>query len=166
MPPLPESFARADLEAAGFAGWRSWSELRAGALRAAPSGPAAYVVYRPSSAAPKFLGANPGGRHKGQDPTVTLQALEANWVPGSHVVYIGKANVADRRLKQFADFGAGKPVGHWGGRYIWQLADSDELLVAWHEVSWMETARDYEKRLLAHFAQLHGGARPYANLVG
>jgi hypothetical protein len=72
-------------------------------------------------------------------------------VPGAEVVYIGKADDAGRRLKQFARFGAGEPVGHWGGRYIWQLADSSELLVAWHAISWEELARDYEKRLLARF---------------
>jgi hypothetical protein len=57
-------------------------------------------------------------------------------------------------------------VGHWGGRYIWQLADSRELLVAWHAISWTEVARDYEKRLLGAFVEMHGGARPFANLVG
>lgn len=48
---------------------------------------------------------------------------------------------------------------------IWQLADSPELLVAWRQVSWDETARD-EKRLLHRFADLHGGRRPFANLTG
>src|SRR5262245_11269938 len=28
MPPQPASFGRADLEACGFVGWRSWDELR------------------------------------------------------------------------------------------------------------------------------------------
>lgn len=57
-------------------------------------------------------------------------------------------------------------IGHAGGRLIWQLAAADELLVAWHEVNWAETACDYEKRLLAQFDKLHGGRRPFANLTG
>jgi hypothetical protein len=48
-------------------------------------------------------------------------ALIANWVDGAEVVYIGKADQLKRRLTQFADFGGGKPIGHWGGRLIWQL---------------------------------------------
>jgi hypothetical protein len=82
------------------------------------------------------------------------------------VVYIGKADVASRRLTQFARFGAGDKMGHWGGRYIWQLADSADLLVTWHEIAWDELAREYEKRLLARFAELNSGARPFANLTG
>src|SRR5205807_3252231 len=113
-----------------------------------------------------FRDSNPGGRFKGKDPSVADGTLAASWVSDCNVVYIGKADVADRRLKQFARFGAGEPVGHWGGRYIWQLADSGELVVAWHAISWDELAREYEKRLLAHFAELHGGVRPFANLTG
>lgn len=99
----------------------------------------------------------------------TRRCLSTCWQrtgPSTQVVYIGKADVADRRLRQFARFGAGEKIGHWGGRYIWQLLDSDQLLVAWHAISWAELARDYEKRLLAHFAGLHGGVRPFANLTG
>lgn len=131
-----------------------------------PGAPAAYVVYRSSSSPPSFLARNPGGRHKGKDPTVAGGLLEAAWVPGAHAVYIGKADVANRRLKQFARFGAGEPVGHWGGRYTWQLADSARLLVAWHAISWPEMARDYEKRLLAAFGAMYRGARPFANRTG
>lgn len=165
MPPLPESFDRSHLEACGFVGWQTWDELRATDLRAVPGGPAVYVVFRPSSGKPAFREANPGGRFKDKDPTVGVDVLGSNWVPSSQVAYIGKADVADRRLKQFARFGAGEKIGHWGGRYIWQLADSGKLLVAWHAISWDELARDYEKRLLAHFAAQHGGARPFANLT-
>jgi hypothetical protein len=165
-PSLPTSFDRSDLEAAGFTGWRTWDELRRSDPREVPSAPAVYVVFRPAAGAPIFLDTNPGGWFKEKDPTVPIEVLAANWVLGTQVVYIGKADVADRRLNQFARFGAGEKIGHWGGRYIWQLLDSDELLVAWHAISWTELARDYEKRLLAHFAVLHGGARPFANLTG
>jgi hypothetical protein len=163
---LPESFQRAALEAVGFVGWQTWDQLRADDLAHVSGGPAVYVVYRGDLGDPEFLTRNPGGRFKGQDPTVAVDVLQAKWVPGAEVVYIGKADDAGRRLKQFARFGAGEPVGHWGGRYIWQLADSGELLVGWHAISWEETARDYEKRLLTRFSELHRGARPFANLAG
>jgi hypothetical protein len=166
VPALPGSFGRADLEAVGFVGWQTWDELRSTDFVAVPHGPAVYVVYGPVASEPVFLTENPGGPFKGNDPTVAVDVLEAEWVPCADVIYIGKANDAARRLKQFARFGAGELVGHWGGRYVWQLAESGGLLVAWHVISWDEVARDYEKRLLAHFCQLHGGRRPFANLIG
>src|SRR4051794_30151255 len=91
-PPLPVSFERADLEAAGFAGWQTWGELRAFAYADVPSAPAAYVVYRPSAGPPRFRRENPGGRFKGQNPTVSAETLRAEWVLGARVVYIGKAD--------------------------------------------------------------------------
>ena len=80
---LPESFQRADLEAAGFAGWRTWDELRADDFAAVPRAPAAYIVYRPSANEPVFLSANPGGHFKGKDPTVAVVRLAPSgpWVP-------------------------------------------------------------------------------------
>lgn len=166
IPPLPESFRRADLETVGFVGWRTWDELRINDFGGVPHASATYVVYRPSAGEPTFLTANPGGHFKDKDPTIAVDALKAKRVADAHVVYVGKADVTSRRLKQFARFGDGEPVGHWGGRYIWQMADSSEVLVAWHAISWEEPARNYEKRLLAHFGDLHEGTRPFANLTG
>jgi hypothetical protein len=142
--PAPRSFQQTDLEAAGFVGWQTWDELRAAGFAAVPTDPAAYIVYRPSSSGPTFLKTSPAGHHKGKNPTESIDVLEKNWVPTSRVVYVGKANVANRRLSELARFGAGANVGHKGGRYIWQLADSDDLLVAWHVIDWGETASGYE----------------------
>ena len=47
-----------------------------------------------------------------------------------------------------------------------EVADVDELPVVWHPITWSETARDYEQRLLAHFGDLHDGRHPFANLTG
>ena len=164
-PPLPASLLRADLERAGFVGWQTWDELRATNYARVPAGPAVYVVYR-SRVEPVFLDANAGGRFKGRDPSVAAEKLKAKWVTGAHTIYIGKADVANRRLMEFARFGAGEPVAHWGGRYIWQVDGIDELLVAWHMIAWDESAREYEKRLLAHFCGRHDRHRPFANLTG
>lgn len=41
-------------------------------------------------------------------------------------------------------FGQGKPVGHWGGRLIWQLEDVKDLIVCW-KVLEKEEPRDVEK---------------------
>ena len=131
-----------------------------------PHAPGGYVVFRPKTSAPTFLASNPGGRFKGRDPSISAERLQTEWVSNSQVVYIGKASILRTRLTSFAWFGAGKPVGHWGGRLIWQLADSAELLVAWCPLAEDGTAREFERRLLRHFAELYNGQRPFANLIG
>ncbi len=70
-----------------------------------------------------------------------------------------------RRLKKYADFGSGKPIGHWGGRHIWQLADSDNLFVAWMPCRSEETAAMMEARLLNRFKEEHDGRLPFANIA-
>ena len=91
--------------------------------------------------------------------------LSAKWIEGCEVVYVGKGNNIQQRLKQYADFGAGKPIGHWGGRYIWQLADSDRLIVAWALCGPEETAAMMEARILRRFKQEHHGRLPFANIA-
>ena len=162
----PDSFRRAALEATSFVGWRTWDELRAAKLEQVPTTPGDYIVYRSSTSAPTFVPKSPAGRFKGKDPSVRTERQETEWVDGAHVLYIGKADLLRRRLHQYARFGAGEPVGHWGGRLIWQLADSAELLIAWHTLAGPETARAFEQRLLRRFAELYNGRRPFANLTG
>jgi len=79
-----------------------------------PANAGVYLVLRTNEGAPSFLERSPGGRFKGKDPTVATETLEHEWVTGARVVYIGKADHLGRRLRQFARFGAGEPVGHWG----------------------------------------------------
>ena len=164
LPSLPPSFSRTALTTYGFVGWQTWDDLRATGFTGVPAAPSTYVVYRTTQKKPSFLQKSPAGHHKGEDPTVPIAVLCANWVPKANVMYIGKANSASERLATFASFGAGRKAGHKGGRYIWQLADSGKLLVAWRAIDWDETARDYEKRLIALFRKQHDGARPFANL--
>lgn len=149
-------FTRTSLEAAGFVGWVPFPAIRTGTC---PSTGGVYVIAYSEPAA--FVERSCGGWFKGKDPTVSRDALIANWVDSAEVVYIGKADRLKRRLAQFADFGAGKAIGHWGGRLIWQLANVEALRVAWKETPGRVPA-EVEAELIAAFRESHGKP-PFAN---
>ena len=86
-----------------------------------------------------------------------------NYVADSKIVYIGKATSLKKRVGQLLRFGAGSAVGHWGGRYLWQLADSDNLLIAWKPIPTVDP-RTEEARMLEEYVSLHGKL-PFANLT-
>jgi hypothetical protein len=155
-----EPFSRSALASDGFNGWLPFAPMRA-EIDSVPSSGGVYVVTRLSDDVPAFLTSNPGGHFKSRDPTVSNEALRANWVDGARVVYIGKADQLRRRLRQFADFGAGRPVGHWGGRLIWQLAASGKLLVAWKQTPG-RVPREVEAAMIEDF-RIAYGKPPFAN---
>jgi len=76
------------------------------------------------------------------------------------VVYIGMASSLQERLGQLIKFGEGRNIGHKGGRYLWQLADSGKLLIAWQVAA---DPRRRESALLRSFVDIYG-AFPFANL--
>jgi hypothetical protein len=95
-------------------------------------------VLREKNSRPVFVDRSPAGWFKGQDPTVPRAELERAWPNGAHCVYIGKAGSASaggrglrQRIKEFRQYGDGRPVEHHGGRRIWQLADADDYVLAW-----------------------------------
>lgn len=159
---------REDLVNLGFEGFVSVRNLRASRLSEVPACPGVYVFVRVSEIPPTFLTTSPGGRFKSKDPTVPIEVLTRRWVPGTTIVYIGKAGglrkppTIRKRLQQYLDFGAGKPVGHWGGRFIWQLTDAEELVVCWRPVEDADP-ESIESAMLAAFDQKHASL-PFANL--
>jgi hypothetical protein len=158
------SFTRETLVREGFTGFLTFDEVRARLAEIPPHG-GVYIVLRDLREPVEFRDSNPGGRFKGRDPSVKSGVLRGKWIDDCAVVYIGKGDNIQRRLKQYADFGSGKPIGHWGGRYIWQLADSERLLVAWMPCSSGETAAMMEARLLRRFKDEHDGHLPFANIA-
>jgi hypothetical protein len=123
-----------------------------------------YLVVRRAPHPPTFLAESCGGHFKGRNPTERVDVLERKWVPETDVLYVGKGDVLRRRVKQYASFGAGRPIGHWGGRYIWQLSDSHGLLVAWKACGADETPGYLEAQLASRFKQIYGRL-PFANIV-
>lgn len=156
-----DKFRRKALEAQGFHGWVTFGDLGELLKSGVSKEGGIYVVVCEGGAAPDYLRTNPGGRFKGRDPTVKQDALAANWVADAEVVYIGKANSLRRRLGEYMRFGRGVPIGHWGGRLIWQLADSAGLLVAWRETPG-QVPKDVETALIAQFRDAYGKP-PFAN---
>jgi hypothetical protein len=97
------------------------------------------------------------------------RCLGRKWVDGAELLYVGKAprGLSGRRglaarLAELIAFGYGRGVGHWGGRYLWQLAGSGNL-----EVAWLATAAPaaLENEILMSFCAAPG-AFPFASIAG
>lgn len=117
----------------------------------------------------EFLSVGTGGHFKGRDPNISLAELQHHWIENTIVVYIGKAGGDDSkatlrsRLTQYFRFGQGKNVGHYGGRLIWQLKNSKDLLVCWKPLL-NEDPRSVEAELIRQFVNTYK-KRPFANLA-
>jgi hypothetical protein len=135
-----------------------------------PQGTGIFAVLRPEGFEPEFLKKSTAGTFKKKDPSVPEPALDAEWVDGADILYIGKAGPGSkgnrglrRQVQEFLDFGKGKPPGHWDGRLVWQLANSEALLIAWKELPAEELSTS-EARYHAEFVEAYGRL-PFANLV-
>lgn len=156
---MTSKFTRTQLTADGFTGWVTFDRLTR--TDPCPVVGGVYVVVRADETQPSFLTQSCGGWFKDRDPTVGLEDLQANWILDAEIVYIGKANNIRRRLREFAKFGAGHKIGHWGGRLIWQLEESSRLLVAWKPTPDIDPL-GYEARMIAEFRAAYGKP-PFAN---
>lgn len=158
-----ENFIK-QLKSDGFSGFVTVGQLMLNPAQVTSDG-GVYMILRDNTKVPKFLSKGTGGFFKKQDPNVPIDELRDHWIDDSPVLYIGKASKSlKKRLKQYMQFGAGKSVGHYGGRYIWQLADSRELIVCWKPILNCDP-RIIEAQMIQQFKEEHSGRRPFANLV-
>jgi hypothetical protein len=160
-PSLPAAFTPAALVTAGFEGWMTPAELRASSGTVPRGQPTAHVVLRDLLDPPRFKSRSRAGLET--TASVSTTELRSNWVEDATVLYIGATNDLGRRVREFTQFGDGRGDRHYGGRMLWQLEDAEDLLFAWHPITWSETPRAYKIRLIGRFVALHG-TLPFANL--
>lgn len=156
------------LRIAGFHGFSTIRDLQTTRCRDVLEAPGVYLIVRPPCHQCSFSLRSCGGRFKGKDPTVPISRLERLWVDSATVIYIGKAGGGEstatlrERLWAYMRFGAGEPVGHWGGRLIWQIQNSGDLIVCCKPSNEDDAAKT-ESELICDFAARYG-RRPFANL--
>lgn len=156
----------------GFTGFRPIADLD---INRIPQKPGIFTVLLPEGRGlqrprPQFLAKSTAGVFKKKDPTLEVDMLDAEWVDGADVLYLGKAGPGSRgnrglrrQIQEFVDFGAGRPPGHWDGRLVWQLAAAKTLVIAWKELP-VEELAPAEARYHAAFVE-EFGRLPFANLV-
>lgn len=153
---------RADLEQLGFEGFVRFQDLPDADV---PTAAGVYAVLRARSDQPvAFLPTSPAGTIGGRDPSVPISSLAGAWVDRVEVVYFGKASGSGglrRRLNTYRRHGAGRRARHWGGRYVWQLTDAGQLLVAW-KLTPDKRPEIVESHLIREFVTATG-QRPFAN---
>jgi hypothetical protein len=160
--------SRAFLEAEGFEGFFTVGQLHAEGCEGLPNEPGVYAMVRESLDPPEFLANSVAPIYRGQNPTLPIEALSARWVAGAQVLYFGRApgpgvrSLLRQRVKRYLRFGHGKVVGHWGGRFVWQLRDHAALRVAWKPAD-AGNVIPTEARLQVRFRE-HYGVLPFANL--
>ena len=161
------NFTIEEIKKEGFKGFKTMRELLNNAS-VIPKMRGVYMVLNLSKEK-EFLSVGTGGYFKGKNPNVSIQELENNWIEDAIVVYIGKAGgdgssaTLQKRLGQYLRFGQRKDVGHYGGRFIWQLKNSSDLVVCWKELP-TENPRAVEADLIQQFI-LQYFKRPFANLT-
>lgn len=158
---------------AGFHGFTRVNDLIAN-RSSIPSARGIYLALYTGSAVPVFLAAGTAGCFARGNPNVPVARLQARWISGTPVIYIGQAggtrgakpsrHTLHSRISQYLDFGLGKDVRHWGGRLIWQIGQSMDLLLCWRPLMVHEQdPRSMETALIRAF-EASFGTLPFANL--
>ncbi len=150
-----------ELKDEGFGGFHKVDDLMQDNCASIPVVPGVYMILNPTREK-NFLNESVGGHFKGKNPTVPTATLERNWVNDTIILYIGNTGRTLRaRINELMKFGQGNRVGHWGGRLVWQLGNSSDLLICYQAVTDEEPA-DMKAGIIARFRSNYGNY-PFAN---
>lgn len=151
-----------ELKGMGFKGFIKVKDLRDN-FESIPKCSGVYMVLNPNMEKFSFLEIGTGGFFKGKNPNVDISVLNDRWIDNTIVIYIGQTgSTLRKRIGDYIKFGQNKPIGHWGGRYIWQIKDAESLIFCWMKVDNIAPSI-IEEQLLQDFKNkyLH---LPFANL--
>jgi hypothetical protein len=154
---------------AGFSEGPTFAALRADQHRAPPRERGVYAVVWPFESHPDFRTRGSAGVRDGRNPNVPTNELPGRWVRASRILYFGKAGGPGmktglrKRISAYSRFGLGRRAGHWGGRLVWQIDRSADLLVRWRPTPG-DVPREVEHRLIQKFVA-HYCKLPFANLI-
>ena len=154
------------LRAQGFEGFIRIGDLT---LQDIPPAPGIYAVVWDGEGLPPVAEMSVGGWFKKRNPSVSHAEASSRLIPGVQLLYLGKAGVGTRanrglrkRIGEYLRFGQGEPIGHWGGRLIWQVEDPSQLRIAWKIIDGTDPELVEKAHLLAFKEEF--GQLPYANL--
>ena len=161
----PVTWDREGLVAKGWEGFVPFSELRSLEV---PKVRGVYAVLREETSVPEFMHERPH-HAAGQFSPYSAVELASCWVPGAKVLYVDRApSSLHRSLRGLRLYGTGERKQHHNGRAIWQLPDSERLIVAWRYVPRVYgglTKAELKSGLIKAFEDAHNGAKPFANAV-
>ncbi|WP_234242022.1 hypothetical protein [Porphyromonas gingivalis] len=144
----------------GFKGFESVKDLREDSSRI-PKKKGVYLVLKPQDMDVDFLETGTGGHTKG-NPNVSRDKLKAKRIEDM-VLYVGRTGrTLYKRINELLRFGQGENIGHRGGRYLWQINHSEELVICWKEMQ-DEDPEEIWKQLLWDFESKYSKL-PFANL--
>lgn len=129
-----------------------------------------YVVARESMATPRF---KDEFHHRPRPKVWTDGEAAQRWVEGVQTLYFGKGPLRSpkpngkrdglaNRIEELRAHGLERGSNHYGGKLLWQLADSEDLLLGWKPVK-EGTSGQVESGLILGFKRLIG-QQPYANV--
>jgi hypothetical protein len=156
------------IKAAGFQGFATVEHLWKTRHEKVPQKPGIYLILRNTSSGPAFLKKSVAGLYKRKSFTEPISLLKEKWVENTIVVYIGKAGgegieqTLKERLGKYVDTRFAKVAKRKGGKLIWQLADSADLVVCWKTRLNTKNPVEAEEALKAKFREKFGKL-PFAN---
>ncbi|MDO5754207.1 hypothetical protein, partial [Arthrobacter sp.] len=154
------------LRAQGFEGFIRICDLT---LQDIPPEPGIYAVVWDGDGLPPVAEMSVGGWFKKKNPSVSRAKAMSRLIPGVQLLYLGKAGLGSKanrglrkRVGEYLRFGQGEPIGHWGGRLIWQIQDPSQLRIGWKIIDDADPEHVEKAHLLAFKEEF--GQLPYANL--